>query len=139
MEESSSPSDTQAQPSLQTAEGGGGGRGREVVLLPGNGTSVLGESLSLSSLHLSSSFSFTLCLHVLLSFNILLSHILQLTLSLSDIHHLFCLCSLGLAEQLVSEVRSLQHELAVSRIKLKTATVIIDKMPSEGGIRERRV
>ncbi len=38
---------------------------------------------------------------------------------------------LGLADQLVGEVKKLQQEVSVCRGKLKNATDIIEKMPSE--------
>ena len=40
--------------------------------------------------------------------------------------------SLALAEQLVSEVKRLQQELAVTKSKLQSAGEVIAKMPSEG-------
>lgn len=41
----------------------------------------------------------------------------------------------GLAEQLIGEVKKLQQEVGMYRAKLRTATEIIEKMPSEGAIK----
>ena len=38
----------------------------------------------------------------------------------------------ALAEQLVSEVKRLQQELAITKSKLQSASEMISKMPSEG-------
>ena len=40
--------------------------------------------------------------------------------------------SIALAEQVVSEVRRLQKELALTKVKLQSATELIGRMPSEG-------
>ena len=40
---------------------------------------------------------------------------------------------IGLAEQLLSDVKRLEQEMAFSKTKLQAAQDIITKMPSEGG------